>query len=29
MLEQLTADCKTPQDVEKLYSQMLQHMINR
>lgn len=29
MVEQLTADCKTPQDVEKLYSQMLQHMINR
>lgn len=29
MLDQLTADCKTPQDVEKLYSQMLQHMINR
>ena len=29
MLEQLTADCKTPQDVERLYSQMLQHMINR
>ncbi|QEO97510.1 transposase [Xanthomonas oryzae pv. oryzicola] len=29
MLEQLTADCKTPQDVEKLFSQMLQHMINR
>lgn len=29
MLERLTADCKTPQDVEKLYSQMLQHMINR
>ena len=29
LLEQLTASCKTPQDVEKLYSQMLQHMINR
>lgn len=29
MLEELTRDCKTPQDVEKLYSQMLQHMINR
>lgn len=29
MLDELTADCKTPQDVEKLYSQMLQHMINR
>ena len=29
MLDELTAECKTPQDVEKLYSQMLQHMINR
>lgn len=29
MLEALTADCKTPGDVEKLFSQMLQHMINR
>jgi putative transposase len=29
MLEELTRDCKTPQDMEKLYSQMLQHMINR
>lgn len=29
MLDALTLDCKTPQDVEKLYSQMLQHMINR
>lgn len=29
MLDELTADCKTPQDVEKLYSQMLQHIINR
>jgi len=29
MLDALTRDCKTPQDVEKLYSQMLQHMINR
>ena len=29
MLDQLTADFKTPQDMEKLYSQMLQHMINR
>lgn len=29
MLDELTAGCKTPQDVEKLYSQMLQHMINR
>lgn len=29
MLDELTADCKTPQDVEKLFSQMLQHMINR
>lgn len=29
MLDVLTRDCKTPQEVEKLYSQMLQHMINR
>ena len=29
MLDELTAGCKTPQDVEKLYSQMLQHMVNR
>lgn len=29
MLDELTGDCKTPQDVERLYSQMLQHMINR
>lgn len=29
MLDELTAACKTPQDVEKLYSKMLQHMINR
>ena len=29
MLDELTGDCKTPQDVEQLYSQMLQHMINR
>ena len=29
MLDELTRDCKTPEDVEKLYSQMLQHMINR
>lgn len=29
MLDELVGDCKTPQDVEKLYSQMLQHMINR
>lgn len=29
MLDELTRDCRTPQDVEKLYSQMLQHMINR
>ena len=28
-LEELTGGCKTPGDVEKLYSQMLQHMINR
>jgi transposase-like protein len=29
MLEQLTAGYKTPRDMEKLYSQLLQHMINR
>lgn len=29
MLDELTGECKNPQDVEKLYSQMLQHMINR
>jgi transposase-like protein len=29
MLDELTGECKTPQDVEKLFSQMLQHMINR
>lgn len=29
MLDELGDDCKTPQDMEKLYSQMLQHMINR
>ena len=29
MLDELVGDCKTPQDIEKLYSQMLQHMINR
>jgi hypothetical protein len=29
MLDELTRECKTPQDVERLYSQMLQHMINR
>lgn len=29
MLDELTADCKAPRDVEKIYSQMLQHMINR
>lgn len=28
-LDRLTADCKTPGDVEKIYSKMLQHMINR
>lgn len=28
MLDELTAGCKTPQDVKKLYPQMLQHMIN-
>lgn len=29
MLDELTAQCKSTQDMEKLYSQMLQHMINR
>jgi len=29
MLDELTGECKTPQDVEQRYSQMLQHMINR
>lgn len=29
MLDELTSGCKTSQDVEKLFSQMLQHMINR
>jgi transposase-like protein len=29
MLDELVGDCKTPQEVEKLYSQILQHMINR
>ena len=29
MLDELVGDCKTPQEMEKLYSQMLQHMINR
>lgn len=29
ILDELVADCKTPGDVEKIYSQMLQHMINR
>ncbi|MGX8283544.1 IS256 family transposase [Xanthomonas oryzae pv. oryzae] len=29
MLDELTSGCKTPQDLEKLFSQMLQHMINR
>jgi putative transposase len=28
-LDDLVGDCKTPSDVERLYSQMLQHMINR
>src|SRR5271157_1141642 len=28
-LDELTGGCKTPKDVESLYSQMLQHMINR
>lgn len=29
MLDELTAGYKTPQELESLYSQMLQHMINR
>lgn len=29
MLDELGGDCKTPQYMETLYSQMLQHMINR
>ena len=29
VLDELTRDGKTPQDVEKLHSQVLQHMINR
>lgn len=29
MLDELTAQCKTPEDVEALYSQLLQRMINR
>lgn len=29
MLDALTAECKTPSDVEKLYSTMLQRVINR
>lgn len=29
MLDELVGECKTPQEMEKLYSQMLQHMINR
>ncbi len=29
MLEELTQGCKTPEELSKLYSQMLQHMINR
>ena len=28
-LDELVSGCKTPKDVESLYSQMLQHMINR
>jgi len=28
-LDELVGGCKTPKDVESLYSQMLQHMINR
>jgi hypothetical protein len=28
-LDELVAGCKTPKDVESLYTQMLQHMINR
>lgn len=29
MLDELLKDCKTPKDVESLYSQMLQRVINR
>jgi hypothetical protein len=29
MLDELTAGYKTPQELESLYAQMLQHMINR
>lgn len=29
MLDELTAQCKTPEDVDALYSQLLQRMINR
>jgi len=29
LLDELTRGCKTPGDVSRLYSQMLQHMINR
>jgi len=29
ILDELTGHCKSAEDVEKLYSQMLQHMINR
>lgn len=29
VLDELTQGCKTPEDVSKLYAQMLQHMINR
>lgn len=29
MLDELVKGCKTPKDVESLYSQMLQHTINR
>jgi hypothetical protein len=29
MLDELLKDCKTPKDVESLYSQLLQRMINR
>ena len=29
LLEELTAGFKTPQELESLYGQMLQHMVNR
>lgn len=29
VLEELTKDCQTPEDVDRLYGQLLQHMINR